>query len=330
MSAAEQLERILHILPLASRDDGVALDDLARSLGVEVKTIIRDLEQVTARAYYHPAATVDPFTILIEDDRVYVHSSTEFTRPARLSDREALALGLGLRTLAAEHEEPRRSEILALALRLERDLVVPEIAVQPRLREPPAAFTLEAPPPEYGSIELGDDDFRGIISDAIEARQVCRIEYLKPSEVASAERRIAPQQLVYANGRWYIAAYDLERRAARLFRLDRILAVAPLDERVEAEQVQAVTQELPTKQYSLWPEEDLDTEVVVRYSPRIARWISEQGRAQPDQDGGVRVQHQVSDARWLVRHVLQYGGEAVVESPPYRRLVSEAARRLSA
>ena len=60
MSAAEQLRRILHLLPLASRAEGVALDELARALDADVKTIIRDLELVTARASYHPAATVDP------------------------------------------------------------------------------------------------------------------------------------------------------------------------------------------------------------------------------------------------------------------------------
>ena len=46
--AAEQLERILYILPAAHRPGGAALDELARALHVSVDTIIADLEAVVA------------------------------------------------------------------------------------------------------------------------------------------------------------------------------------------------------------------------------------------------------------------------------------------
>ena len=53
--AERQLERILHVLPLAARPDGASLDELAAELGVPASRLLDDLEEVTARAYY-----VDP------------------------------------------------------------------------------------------------------------------------------------------------------------------------------------------------------------------------------------------------------------------------------
>jgi len=66
-----------------------------------------------------------------------------------------------------------------------------------------------------------------------------------------------------------------------------------------------------------------DTEVVVRYSPRVARWIAEKVPAEGLADGGVRVRHQVADPRWMRPHVLQYGGEAVIEAPRGAYVVRE-------
>jgi hypothetical protein len=76
-TAKAQLERILHILPAAARDEGVPLRDLARALDVDQKTVLRDIEHVTARAYYHPAGAVDKFSITID------RSSVRRVPPAR-------------------------------------------------------------------------------------------------------------------------------------------------------------------------------------------------------------------------------------------------------
>src|SRR5688572_14157803 len=192
MTASDQLERILYLLPAAARDDGVPLADLADALNVDVETILEDIELVTARAYYHPGGTVEPFTILVESDRVEVHAASEFKRPVRLSAPEALALGLGLRTLAAENEEPRRSEILALAERLERELTAPTVVMQPRLEDAVLRQTRAEYLPSVVDIDLSDDDYRGLLSAAIENGNLCRIDYLRAGGLDAVTRTIAP------------------------------------------------------------------------------------------------------------------------------------------
>jgi predicted DNA-binding transcriptional regulator YafY len=313
-TAEAQLERILYILPAAAREEGVRLDELARTLDVTPATVLQDLETVAARAYYHPAGAVESFTIMIEGDAVHVDAPAEFRRPVRLAREEALALGLGLRALAADAEPTRRTEILALATRLEAELTAPDVQERAvgrtAVAEPEVAY-------EEHVLAFADDGFRGVVADAIQQRRCCRLLYLKPGDLAPMHRRIAPYRLVYADGMWYVAAYDLEREALRFFRMDRVL-----DGSIEAEAAPTAPAELATMLGGGAPyNASDDMAVTVRYSPRIARWIEERSpRAQQNEDGSVVVQHRVADPRWIVRHVLQYGGEAVVEEPEQARL----------
>lgn len=329
-TAGGQLERILYILPAAARAEGVPLDVLARALNVDRETVLADIEHVTARAYYHPAGTVDKFSIMIDGRTVRVHAPGEFRRPVRLNDREALALGLGLRTLAADAEPVRRREILQLAERLEADLCAPEVQTVHGLRQAPAAFAprdLQTDIAWDGAAEsdvefedyalaFDDDGFRGVVADAIELGRVCTIWYLKPGDLAPAYRSIAPYRLIFADGKWYVAAYDLDREALRFFRMDRVLDAALEDEASPA---------LPPVELNAFLAGGApymggdDVEVSVRYSPRVARWIEERTDAHAGEDGSVVVRHRVADPRWIVRHVLQYGGDAVVEGPPVAR-----------
>src|SRR5688572_23374730 len=164
MTATEQLTRILYALPAAAREGGIPLNELAGALNVDVRTVLDDLEQVTSRAFYHPAASVDPFTILIEDDRVHVHAPREFTRPTRLTPHEALALGLGLRALAADAEAERRDQILAFAEQIERELVTREVQMHTGVREEAIAFMSARQPLEpIVSVELGEAEFRAML-----------------------------------------------------------------------------------------------------------------------------------------------------------------------
>src|SRR5688572_25448050 len=222
-TAEAQLERILYILPAASRPGGVSLAELARALQVDAATVLQDIEAVTARAFYHPAGTVESFTIMIEGDTVEVYAPAEFRRPVRLDRRERLALGLGLRALAADVARPRRNEILQLATRLEAELAAPDV----HLREAGAAYEPAVAESEVAyeehALAFDDDGFRSVVADAIEQRRCCTLSYLKPGDRGPMQRRIAPYRLIHADGMWYVAAYDLEREALRLFRMDRVL-----------------------------------------------------------------------------------------------------------
>ncbi|MBR9990556.1 MAG: WYL domain-containing protein [Gemmatimonadetes bacterium] len=346
-TASAQLERILYILPAAAREDGVGLEELASALGIDAATVLRDIEHVTAREYYHPAGAVNKFSIMIDRSSVRVHAPQEFRRPVRLNAREALALGLGLRCLAADAEPERRREILQLAARLEAELCAPGVETVHEMRSArfdalrsmsrvPDADVLRVDDRAVGdymgleddveleddgefedyALAFDDDGFRSVVADAIELGRLCTIWYLKPGDVAPAYRSIAPYRLVYAEGRWYVAAFDLDREALRFFRMDRVLNAALEED---------AAPDLPPVELSAFLVNGGpymagdDVEVSVRYSPVVARWVMERTAASAHDDGSVMVRHRVADPRWIVRHVLQYGGEAVVDEPAEAR-----------
>jgi len=317
MPASEQLERILYILPMAARDNGVSFAELERALDCDRATILKDIGDATARVYHHAGGSVDAFEITFDSERVHVHAAHEFKRPVRLNAREALILGLGLRVLASETDVAQRARVLALAERLERDLATPRFDLQPAsVAREAAAFE-----PRVG-VSVGEDDLRSVFADAIEQRRLCVVEYMKP-HAAPALRKLLPQRLIYGNGHWYVAGIDVALNEPRTLRLDRVISAELTEQQPETSAV--------AEQLSFYVADEQDElEVRVRYSPRVARWIAEHNGAQLEGDGSIVITHRVADPDWLVRHVLQYAGEAVVETPALRRVVAERAAALSA
>ena len=57
-----------------------------------------------------------------------------------------------------------------------------------------------------------------------------QIEYYHPEKDKTEHRRISPIRLLFADGGWYVTGYCHSRQAKRTFRLDRIVAMACLDE----------------------------------------------------------------------------------------------------
>lgn len=290
-TAEDKLQRILYILPTAAREGGVPLQHLADALEIEPGEVLRDLEEATARTFFHPAATVEPFTIMVEADRVDVRAQHHFNRPVRLSTKETLALGIGLRAMAAEAAEPRRSQVLALAERLEASLAAPDVSVT----APHARATedgVEYPAPDL-TVWPGGDSLRGAIADAVDRTVMCDVWYLKPGAAAPEQRRIAPFRLIYSAGTWYVAALDAQRDGLRFFRLDRMLDVTVTEEPAPPLR-EADSDRLRSAPYAGVDE----VEVTVRYEREATRVV-----------------HRVSDLRWLIRHVMNHGGRAVVEAP---------------
>jgi proteasome accessory factor C len=336
-----RLERLLYVLPAASREGGARLDDLASALGVPVHILMRDIEEATARAFYLPPGESDSLQIIMENDRVQVFAGQQFQRPVRLSRREALTLGLGLRMLAAEKEAPEHDRLLRLASHLEGALSAPVTLPPPERAapqpEPPATSTGTATPPgllleieaDAGPIDvaLGDDGFRGVLADGIRETRRLALRYLRPGDAEPRERLVEPLRLVYANGRWYLLARPVDTDDVRVYRVDRVLD-AKLTEQHFASTAFDASRFIDDGGHAYSGQGAAIA--TVRYSPRVARWIAERTGQRVDTDGSITVEHRVADADWLARHVLQYGAEAeVVQPPELRAHVARTARRLA-
>jgi predicted DNA-binding transcriptional regulator YafY len=280
----------------------------------------------------------------------------------RLSRNEALALGIGLRMLAAEVESPERERRLELAARLEQSLASPLTLLRDEIpeygqplaparlaeseplldtdtqaiplppSEPPAARDADVVVVHIETdigpldVQLGQDQFRGLFADSIRDRKRVHVRYLKAGDSQPRDRTLEPLRLVYANGRWYVLARDPESASVRVFRLDRMLNARMLGERFD--RLEYDLSRFLDDAGRMYSAERAVT-ATVRYSPRIARWIRERAHATTNEDGSVTLEHRVSDPDWLVRHVLQYGSDAqVVEPAELRDHVARAARSL--
>jgi proteasome accessory factor C len=323
-TAGERLKRILYLLPLASREGGVPLTEAADRLGVDVATVQGDIEEVTARAFYHPAGGADEMQILLEPDLVKIYSFRKFDRPHRLSGREALALAVGLRAAAREvvdgpDDGDRRQEIRDLARTLETSLAI--------------ASQEEAAEEERFEIDYGDEDgasIRRLLKDAARERSRCRITYLKEGAPEPEARELDPYAVVYASGSWYVIGYCHLRRDVRAFRVDRVMEAEARSPGFE------VPADFDPAEYVkggrvFRADTESEDEAVVRYSERVAPWVREQGPVEEHEGGALWVRFPNADAGWVVRHVLGYGGEAELLSPPSaRHLVTEAVEAVLA
>jgi proteasome accessory factor C len=325
ITAEERLERILYLLPAAARQGGARLEELARTLDVDVHTLLEDVEVVTDRSFYHPpGGSADELQLTVTSDRLQVWTAGSFRRPPKLSLREALALALGLRMVALGRrggaagapaaggdESPDASS--ALLRRLEKQLAVGSAESHEVLFRTP-------------DLELQGDDPLAVLVAASESRRTCRLLYLKPDSASPVERTLAPYAIAYGEGQWYVIGHSAEVDAMRVFRLDRVLEAHPDGDAFE---VPADFDASAFVADGRVFQADEAPEVHVRYSPRIARWIEEREEVERLDDGSVIVRHVAASPRWLVSHVLQYGAEAeVVEPEAMREVVKRAVGRM--
>jgi len=368
-TAQARLERLLYVFPAASRQGGATLDALAAALHVAPAELLRDLHEATARAFYLPPGAADQIQILTDGNHVQVFAGHDFQRPVRLSQRETLALGIGLRMLAAEAESPERERRLELAARLERSLAAPitlrEAAYEqrapramPRAQEPLYDLDVEAPARAYGA-ELPPPE--PPVHAPAAARSDFILEIESDSGPAAIELGHDQFRGVFADAIreakrlhiLYLKPGDSEPRERALEPLRLVyangrwyaLARAAGEDRVRVFRMDRILDaklsaaRFETGSFDAGAVTDEAGHVFaaadavtarVRYSPRVARWILERTRAAANADGSVTLEHRVADADWLARHVLQYGADAQVEDPPELRAhVARVARSLA-
>lgn len=340
--ALAQLQRILYVIPAAAQEGGVDLGEMAETLGVSKKQVFEDLQQVNARASYLPNAVGSQLQFHIDGDRIKVWSTGVFRRPNRLTRLEGLALAVAVRMRRTaggrekgtpQGEHPEHGQHLGESLKSQLTQLDPygpdgdgsaSDAVDALILNPVAGLGREP----------GRRDKSKTVINAAESRCACEITYLSSGSAYPSTRTIRPYAIIPAEGYAYAVAHCEREDALRVFRLDRVL---------EAEMLQDAPFEVPE---DFTPEAyvrdgrvylpEMEQLARVRYSRVVARWVAErtgtgeQG-ATLQADGSLIVEHTVSDPDWLVRHVLQYAGEAeVLEPAGLRQRVLEVAEGVGA
>ncbi len=313
-TAATQLRRLLAVIPALADGEEHSLADIAARVNVAPGTLLRDLQSLAVR-FDEPGGFVEGLQLYIEADRVSAVTN-HFLRPMRLTLQELHALDLGLSMLRLERPPHEHGTIERARERLRKAMVhIPPGDLRDGVR------VAELP-------VQGHEDHLSALREALRARHKVELTYRRASSPESSTRTICPYAFVVASGTWYLIAYCETARSVRVFRLDRIMEVRPLDNPYEVPETFTVSQYLSEGRVFHHPE---PRRMRVRYSPAIARWIAERERVEPDSDGSVTIDHPLADEDWGVRHVLQYGAEAeVLEPAELRRLVGERLTQAAA
>ncbi|WP_370619748.1 helix-turn-helix transcriptional regulator [Mumia sp. Pv 4-285] len=206
ISTSARLLRLLSMLQ-SQRDWSGA--HLAERLGVSTRTVRTDIERLRGLGY--------PVEATSGVGGGYRLGSAADVPPLLLDDEEALAVAIGLRTAAGGVTGFEETALRALA-KLEQTL--------PRRLQHRLDDLLDVTVTVPGPTTTVPVDVLTTIADAVRRREGLRFDYTG-SDGAEGRRTAEPYRLVHARERWYLAAWDVDRRDWRTFRVDRMRLRVP-------------------------------------------------------------------------------------------------------
>ncbi len=276
---AQRLSRILSLLPFIIEREGATLDDLVERFGYrDTSDLVKDLHLifVTGLPGYGPGDLID---VDIFEDEVFVDAADYFSRPLRLTPAEALGLLASGLTLLESGQAPP-------ALRTAVDKLVGVVGA-----EAVEAVHVDVPtPPDVERLRA-----------AIEAGTVVQIGYVGLASNARTVREVEGWSVVFSLGNWYLTGFCRMAGDRRVFRVDRIDAIAETGEPYERRDD---TREGPIR----YRASESDSQVTFTVSPR-ARWVAEYYPvdASPLEGGSLRIRMSVADPLVAARLMIQLG-----------------------
>lgn len=209
--------RLLTVLELLQSYKQMSGTEIARRLQVDIRTVRRYI------------VTLQDMGIPIEAERG-PYGAYELRRghklpPLMFTDAEAVAMTLGLLAIREFRFPVDVASVEGALAKTER--VLPEkLFHQARSLQEAITFNV-TPRPAF----LQNDSVI-VLSTAVQQRRQVRLRYQSWGGQDS-ERAFDPYGIVYNEGYWYTAGYCHLRQDLRTFRLDRILALEPLEQAFE-------------------------------------------------------------------------------------------------
>jgi proteasome accessory factor C len=289
----ERLPRLLALVPYLQAHPGIAAADAAADFGITEAQLRRDLQLlwVCGLPGHSPGDLID---LSFEGDTVSVIFDAGISRPLRLTAEEALALMIGLRTLA---EAPGLTD---------RDAVERALAkIESAAGGPVDAATV--------AVELDDAERTvPVLQRALDAGRAMSIRYYTATRDETTERVIDPLRIFELEGNSYLEAWCRSAEGMRVFRVDRIENVDVLDE-PSAPPAAAQVRDLSEGVYTPDPEHLL---VILRLATPYA-WVADYypGEESTDEQGRIQLSLRVADPSWVRSLVLGSGGNVEVLAP---------------
>jgi predicted DNA-binding transcriptional regulator YafY len=212
----ETSARLLRLLGLFQARRDWTGPELARRLGVTTRTIRNDVDRLRSLGY-----PVDATPGVAGGYRLGAGAALP---PLLLTDDEAVAVAVGLRTAAAGSVTGIEESSVGALAKLEQ--VLPS-----KLRYRVNALQTYTVPIGAGGPSV-DPSVLTTVAAVCRDRERLRFDYVS-HDGAEAVRTVEPHRLAHLRGRWYLVAWDLDRADWRTFRVDRMTPRTPTGPRFE-------------------------------------------------------------------------------------------------
>ena len=297
-TATDRLQRLLALVPYVVSRNVVGLADTAAAFGVTERQLVDDLNMLWCVELRSPDPYC-PIDLSYEGGEIVVSQAESIDRPLRLGVDEASALLIALRMLAEVPGMEERSALSRTIAKLE------------------AAAGEAAAASAQVAVQVDDNAARGVLAqvkNALADKRRIHLSYYVPGRDEATERDVDPMRLLVVEGRTYLEGWCLRAESVRLFRLDRVMAIAVLD---TAASVPGNARPVDVDQGLFRPSAD-DVHVLLELSPS-GRWVAEDYPCEQIEEigeGRLRGSLRTPDTRWVRRLALRLGEDGQVIAPP--------------
>ncbi|MEW5947259.1 MAG: WYL domain-containing protein [bacterium] len=298
MSRFMRVARLIELMNVIKHHPDWGPKKLAKYFEISEKRIFDDLNELNA-------ANIP----IVYNGAGYSFLSTVALPPLQFTLDEALALLMSTKTLTHQKGTCYSRSARSAAVKL-LDLFSQEVRKHVMDLDGKISFETKGATETRESLKT--------INEAVVNRNVISMLYYSYSSRRTTKRDIEPYALFFRGNAWYVMGKCRLRGEIRTFRVNRIKRLTPTDEKFVYPDGFSVIKKLE-KSWSVFSGED-ETEVVVKFSPRIAPLIEEH-KWQPDQkitkhaDGSITFSTVVSGTLEIRRWILSWGDDARVLKP---------------
>jgi predicted DNA-binding transcriptional regulator YafY len=319
-SFLSRIGRIVRLIGLLQGGRGYNAQALADVCRVSKRTIFRDLDALREAEV---PLVYDP------EREQYQIPGHYFLPPTSFTAEEALAVITLCRQLGGAEALPFLSPARSAAVKLENAL--PDRLLR-YLRSVSERLSIKL---DATNRLPGREEVYESLLAAMANQRCVRIEYDSPTEKSRIQTRLHPYRLLFNQHSWYVIGRSTLHREVRTFHLGRITRIMVLEDPLSVPKRFTVEGYLRNA-WRLIPEPGADSEVVVRFSPQVARNVAEvhwhrTQRTSWQSDGSLEFRVTVSGLREISWWILGYGDQAeVLEPTELRQRIAERARNLLA
>jgi predicted DNA-binding transcriptional regulator YafY len=262
-----------------------------------------------------------------DENGSYRIPGTYYLPPTNFTAEEALAVMVLCYELGRGSQLPFYEAAQTAALKLAGSLPP---AVRDWLRDTTSAVHINMRP---GNRLEGQMPIYQQLLACIATRRAARIVYDSFSDAAPIQVKLSPYRLLFSRHSWYVIGRSSLHREVRTFNVGRIQDLSVLDEQFHMPRGFSIEGYLGNA-WHLIPESGPDEEVVIRFSPMVARnvaevmWHKTQRLVKRD-DGSLDFHVWLSGIHEISWWILGYGDQAEVLKPArLRQMIAQRAGRL--